>query len=92
MPTASRPRERYRRPEGDDRPLPGKLREALIHRFQWESLFSIENAQAAVSRGDQTYVAGCTFRSLSCVAQVPFDLNRRYLIKRALSKWRRASR
>jgi hypothetical protein len=67
-------------------PYPENLRETLIHRFQWESLFSIENAQAAVPRGDQTYVAGCTFRSLSCIAQVLFPLNRRYLIneKRAL--------
>jgi hypothetical protein len=61
-------------------PYPENLRQAVIPRFQWESLFSIENAQAAVPRGDQTYVAGCTFRSLSCIAQVLFALDRRYLI------------
>jgi Nucleotidyltransferase domain len=61
-------------------PYPDKLREALIRRFQWEALFSIENAETAVFRGDQTYIAGCAFRSLSCVAQVLFALNRRYLI------------
>ena len=61
-------------------PYPENFREALIHRFQRESLFSIENAQAAVPRGDETYIAGCTFRSLSCIAQVLFALNRRYLI------------
>jgi hypothetical protein len=47
---------------------------------QWETLFSIDNAQAAVAKGDQTYVAGCAFRSLACAAQVLFTLNRRYLI------------
>ena len=70
----------YRRSEGDDRPYPDKLQEALIRRFQWEALFSIENAETAVPRGDQAYIAGCAFRSLSCVAQALFALNRRYLI------------
>ena len=61
-------------------PYPDKLAEALIRRFQWEVLFSIEGAQSAASRGDQNYIAGCAFRSLSCAAQVLFALNRRYLI------------
>jgi hypothetical protein len=61
-------------------PYPDELREALIRRFQWEVLFSIENAQTAVARGDQSYIGGCAFRSLACVAQVLFALNRRCLI------------
>jgi predicted nucleotidyltransferase len=61
-------------------PYPEALREALIRRFLWETLFSIENAETAVPRGDQTYIAGCAFRSLACAAQVLFALNRRYLI------------
>jgi hypothetical protein len=61
-------------------PYPHRLQEALIRRFQWEALFSIENAETAVPRGDHTYIAGCAFRSLSCVAQTLFALNRRYLI------------
>jgi predicted nucleotidyltransferase len=61
-------------------PYPDKLREALIRRFQWEVLFSIENAQTAVPKGDQSYIAGCAFRALACAAQVLFALNRRYLI------------
>ena len=61
-------------------PYPEKLREALVRRFQWETLFSIENAQTAIPRSDETYIAGCAFRSLACVAQVLFALNRRYLI------------
>jgi hypothetical protein len=42
-------------------PYPEALREALIRRFQWEILFSIENAQTAVPRGDETYIGGCAF-------------------------------
>jgi hypothetical protein len=61
-------------------PYPEALREALIRRFQWEILFSIENAQTAVPRGDETYIAGCAFRTLACGAQVLFAVNRRYLI------------
>jgi hypothetical protein len=61
-------------------PYPERLREALIRRFQWEVLFSIENARTAIPRGDQTYIAGCAFRSLACAAQVLFAFNRNYLI------------
>ena len=56
------------------------MREALIRRFQWEILFSIENAQTAIPKGDDSYIAGCAFRSLACAAQVLFAVNRRYLI------------
>ncbi len=38
-------------------PYPDKLQEALIRRFQWEALFSIANAETAVPRGDETYIA-----------------------------------
>jgi hypothetical protein len=56
------------------------LRGALIRRFQWEILFSIENARTALPKGDDTYIAGCAFRALTCAAQVLFAVNRRYLI------------
>ena len=46
-------------------PYPEALREALIRRFQWEILFSIENARTALLKGDETYIAGCAFRSLA---------------------------
>jgi predicted nucleotidyltransferase len=61
-------------------PYPELLRQALIRRFAWEVLFSIENGEIAVARGDQTHVAGCAYRALCCVGQVLFALNRRYLI------------
>jgi hypothetical protein len=61
-------------------PYPDGLREALIRRFQWEIPFSIQNAQTAIPKGDETYIAGCAFRSLACAAQVLFAVNRRYLI------------
>jgi Nucleotidyltransferase domain len=61
-------------------PYPRPLREALIRRFQWEILFSIDNADIAASREEQMHIAGCTYRALACVAQVLFALNERYLI------------
>jgi hypothetical protein len=61
-------------------PYPGPLREALIRHFQWEILFSIDNADIAVPREEQMHIAGCTYRALACVAQVLFALNQRYLI------------
>jgi hypothetical protein len=61
-------------------PYPKPLREALIRRFRWEILFSIENAELAALREDQIHVAGCAYRALTCVAQVLFALNGEYLI------------
>ena len=61
-------------------PYPDKLRESLLKRFMWEVLFSIENGEIAVARGEQTHIAGCAYRALCCIGQVLFALNRRYLI------------
>ena len=61
-------------------PYPPPLQDALIRRFQWEVLFSIENAETAVGRCALTHIAGCAYRALSCVAQVLFALNRRYFV------------
>lgn len=61
-------------------PYPAALRDAAVRRFQWEILFAIENAELAVTRGEQTHIAGCAYRTLACLAQVLFALNGRYLI------------
>ena len=42
--------------------------------------FAVENAEIAARRAERTHVAGCAYRALSCVAQVLFALNGRYLI------------
>lgn len=69
-------------------PYPQPLRDTLIRRFQWEILFSIENAELAIARDERTHIAGCAYRSLACIAQVLFALNAHYLIneKGALSE------
>ncbi|PTL83409.1 nucleotidyltransferase domain-containing protein [Vitiosangium sp. GDMCC 1.1324] len=61
-------------------PFPEPLRDALIARFGWEVGFAIENAELAARRAEQMHIAGCAYRALSCVAQVLFALNGRYLI------------
>jgi hypothetical protein len=61
-------------------PYPAALRDALVLRFHWEILFSIENAELALPRGDSTHIAGCAYRALACIAQVQFALNGQYLI------------
>ena len=61
-------------------PYPEPLKDALIRRFQWEVLFSIENGEVGAARGEQTHVVGCSYRALACAAQVLFALNGRYLI------------
>ena len=61
-------------------PFPNKLRQSLISRFHWEVIFSIENAEIAIHRDEQTHIAGCAYRTLCCIAQVLFAVNRQYLI------------
>jgi hypothetical protein len=61
-------------------PFPNQLRRALILRFHWEVIFSIENAEIAVRRDEQTHIAGCAYRALCFTAQVLFAVNRQYLI------------
>ena len=61
-------------------PYPEALRAALIRRFQWEILFSIENAQTAVPRAMRLTLPAARSASLACAAQVLFAVNRRYLI------------
>jgi predicted nucleotidyltransferase len=61
-------------------PYPEQMREAIIRRFQWEIMFSIENGEIAIARGEQTHIAGCAYRALCCIGQVLFALNRRYLV------------
>jgi nucleotidyltransferase-like protein len=61
-------------------PYPEPLRRALINRFSWEVLFSIESGEIAVPRAEQTHIAGCAYRALCCIGQVLFAANGRYLI------------
>jgi predicted nucleotidyltransferase len=61
-------------------PYPDKLRETLLKTFLLEVLFSIENAEIAIPRSEQTHIAGCAYRALCCIGQVLFALNRHYLI------------
>jgi hypothetical protein len=61
-------------------PYPAQLGDALIRRFAWEVLFSIENGELAAVRDEHTHVAGSAYRALACIAQVLFALNGRYLI------------
>jgi len=61
-------------------PYPEKFRAALLKMFLWEIGFSIKIGETAIARGEQTHIAGCVYRALSCVGQILFALNRRYLI------------
>lgn len=74
------PREIVAELKATTSPYPEELRAALVRRFQWEVLFSIENGEIAIPRGEQTHIAGCAYRALCCIGQVLFALNRRYLI------------
>jgi predicted nucleotidyltransferase len=59
-------------------PYPPLLRQALIDKFFWEAGFALENARKGVPYADVAYVAGCCFRSVSCLVQTLFALNERY--------------
>ena len=57
-------------------PYPDSLQRALIQKFAWEINFSIEIARKSVERSDYTYAAGCCFRSVICMLQVLFAMNK----------------
>jgi predicted nucleotidyltransferase len=57
-------------------PYPDPLQKALIQKFAWEIDFSIRIARKSVERADVAYAAGCCFRSVMCMLQVLFALNK----------------
>ena len=57
-------------------PYPDALQKALIQRFAWEINFSLEIAKKSIKRSDVTYAAGCCFRSVMCMLQVLFAVNK----------------
>ena len=59
-------------------PYPAALKVALIQQFFWEADFSLKVAAKAVARKDISYIAGCCFRSVSCLLQTLFALNECY--------------
>jgi predicted nucleotidyltransferase len=61
-------------------PYPDALRKALVQKFAWEINFSIDIARKSAKRSDVTYAAGCCFRSVMCMLQVLFAINRTHWI------------
>jgi predicted nucleotidyltransferase len=61
-------------------PYPEPLADELTRSFGWESQFSLQTARTAAWRGDVTYVCGCLFRAVACMAQALFAANRTYLL------------
>jgi hypothetical protein len=59
-------------------PYPAALKRALIEKFAWEADFALATAKKGILREDVAYVAGCCFRSASCIIQVIFALNGEY--------------
>lgn len=61
-------------------PYPTVFREATIQKFFWEAAFALDNGYKGSYKKDLSYVAGCCFRSVSCLNQVLFALNETYLM------------
>lgn len=61
-------------------PYPQPLRQGLVRTFLWEARFAMENARHGRALDDVAYVAGCCFRSLACLCQALFAINRTYLL------------
>jgi predicted nucleotidyltransferase len=59
---------------------PDGLRRTIISTFGFEMRFSCELATKAVSRGDTYYLLAHVVRSVSCLNQVLFAVNRQYCI------------
>ena len=59
-------------------PYPIALQKAVIKNFAWEIDFSIGIAQKSIAKADVAYAAGCCFRSLMCMLQVLFAMNKEH--------------
>ena len=57
-------------------PYPIALQKAVIQNFAWEIDFSIGIAQKSIATADVAYAAGCCFRSVMCMLQVLFAMNK----------------
>ncbi len=57
-------------------PYPIALQKAIIQNFAWEIDFSIGIAQKSIAKADVAYAAGCCFRSVMCMLQVLFAINK----------------
>ncbi|AJY77948.1 nucleotidyltransferase family protein [Paenibacillus beijingensis] len=54
------------------------LQKSIIQKFLWEANFSLEIGKKGIYKKDLSYIAGCCFRSISCMNQVLFALNETY--------------
>ena len=61
-------------------PYPLLLRQTLIDKYLWEAEFALDTSHKSADRGDVAYVTGCLFRSVACLVQVLFALNKRYFV------------
>ena len=61
-------------------PYPFAFQQSIIQKFFWEASFSLENGQKGVYKKDLSYIAGCCFRSISCLNQVLFAINENFLM------------
>lgn len=59
-------------------PYPIALQKAVIQKFAWEIDFSIGIAEKSVAKADVAYAAGCCFRSVMCILQVLFAINKEH--------------
>lgn len=66
---------------------PSTLQKAIIQKFVWEIDFSLGIAEKSIKVGDVAYAAGCCFRSVMCMLQVLFAINKEYCLneKRAVA-------
>ncbi|GGG60301.1 nucleotidyltransferase domain-containing protein [Paenibacillus radicis (ex Gao et al. 2016)] len=60
------------------RPYPAVLKKETIQKFLWEAAFSLDIGKKGIYKKDLSYIAGCIFRSVSCLNQVLFALNETY--------------
>jgi len=61
-------------------PYPPVFQKATIQNFFWEATFALDNGYKGIYKKDLSYIAGCCFRSVSCLNQVLFAINETYLM------------
>lgn len=76
----SDPKRRITQLKSKTTPYPEALKNALIGYFRFEAAFSLQHAISNAYNDDISYVAGCCFRTISCLNQVLFAKNEQYCV------------
>lgn len=66
--------------KGKINPYPLATKKGIVEKFLWEAAFFTGIADKSLSKNDIVYTTGCIYRVVSCLIQVLYALNEKYIM------------